>query len=267
MPIDKASYPPYHFNCRSTVEIITKDYTPPKYRASQHGQVENMTYYEWLALQDEHTQNMALGVKRAELFRSGKITQAKFKALQLDKNFKPLTLDEMAKLEPVVFGEVFEHKAKPINDESFKQRFNQLAPLLATAHKSDSMELRKKHATKESWVVATISDKVQKQLGSKTNEVFLSDDTLIKMIIHHPELDLLSLFNNVQQIIIKATAIVKQDDLNILYYAIDDVHYKVAIKSTKDKSELYMTTIFKMTEKEFYKDLARQEKKGKERIK
>ncbi|MDO4894248.1 colicin D domain-containing protein [Moraxella sp.] len=111
MPIDKANYPPYHFNCRSTVEIITKDYTPPKYRASQHGQVENMTYYEWLALQDEHTQNMALGVKRAELFRSGKITQAKFKALQLDKNFEPLTLDEMAKLEPVVFGEVFD-KAK-----------------------------------------------------------------------------------------------------------------------------------------------------------
>lgn len=107
MPIDKASYPPYHFNCRSTVEIITKDYTPPKYRASQHGQVENMTYYEWLALQDEHTQNMALGAKRAELFRSGKITQAKFKALQLDKNFEPLTLNEMAKLEPVVFGEVF----------------------------------------------------------------------------------------------------------------------------------------------------------------
>lgn len=51
---------------------------------------------------------MALGVKRAELFRSGAITQAKFKALQLDKNFEPLTLKEMAKLEPVVFGEVFD---------------------------------------------------------------------------------------------------------------------------------------------------------------
>lgn len=210
---------------------------------------------------------LALGVKRAELFRSGAITQAKFKALQLDKNFEPLTLKEMAKLEPVVFGEVFKTIAKPINDESFQQRFSQLAPLLATANKSESMELRKKHATKQNWVVANISNEVQKQLGSKTNEVFLSDDTLIKMIIHHPELDLEPLFNNIQQVITKATAIVRQDDLSVLYYSIDDVHYKVAIKSTKDKSELYMTTIFKMTEKEFYKDLARQEKKGKERIK
>lgn len=104
MPLDKASYPPYHFNCRSTFEIITKDYVPPTHRASQNGPVENMTYYEWLALQDKHTQNMALGVKRAELFRSGAITQAKFKALQLDKNFEPLTLKEMARLEPDLFG-------------------------------------------------------------------------------------------------------------------------------------------------------------------
>ncbi|UXZ04932.1 hypothetical protein [Moraxella nasicaprae] len=130
MPIDKASYPPYHFNCRSTVEIITKDYTPPKYRASQHGQVENMTYYEWLALQDEHTQNMALGVKRAELFRSGKITQAKFKALQLDKNFEPLTLNEMAKLEPVVFGEVFKKPSyQTINVGNLKPRVSEVKRL------------------------------------------------------------------------------------------------------------------------------------------
>ena len=50
---------------------------------------------------------LIFGIKHAELFRSGAITQAKFKALQLDKNFEPLTLKEMAKLEPVVFERAF----------------------------------------------------------------------------------------------------------------------------------------------------------------
>lgn len=267
MPIEQAKYPPYHFNCRSSFEIVFDGYESPKNRASEFGVTENVSYYEWLKHQTPDYQDEVLGKTRGKLFRDSGMSMEKFKSLQLDKNFEPLTLKEMAKLEPVVFGEVFKQQAKPISDESFKQRFSQLESLLSQANKSDSMALRKHHATKENWVVANISDEVQKQLGSKTNEVFLSDDTLIKMIMHHPELDLAPVFNNVQVILNTAQAIVKQDDLNLLYYAINDVHYKVAIKSTKDKSELYMTTIFKMTEKEFYKDLARQEKKGKERIK
>lgn len=58
---------------------------------------------------------MALGVKRAELFRSGAITQAKFKALQLDKNFEPLTLKEMAKIEPVVLGVINKPSYQTVN--------------------------------------------------------------------------------------------------------------------------------------------------------
>lgn len=196
---------------------------------------------------------MALGVKRAELFRSGAITQAKFKALQLDKNFEPLTLKEMAKLEPVVFREVFKTIAKPINDESFQQRFSQLAPLLVTANKSESMELRKKHATKQNWVVANISNEVQKQLGSKTNEVFLSDDTLIKMIIHHPELDLEPLFKDVQNILNNAIKVVKKDNLNVIYFTKQGKNYITTIKATKDKSELYLTTIYEANDKNFEK--------------
>ena len=36
---------------------------------------------------------------------------------------------------------------------------------------------------------------------NKTHEVWLSDDTLIKMMIHHPELDLLPVFAQVQEIL------------------------------------------------------------------
>lgn len=106
--IDEAKFPPYHFNCRSSVELITADYRTPAKRASMHGVVDgNLTYYEWLAQQDEKTQQMALGKARAKLFASGQISPKRFKQLQLDKNFEPITLDEMRRLEPELFGEVF----------------------------------------------------------------------------------------------------------------------------------------------------------------
>lgn len=266
MPTHKAKYPPYHFNCRSSFEIIYDGYESPKNRASESGVTENVGYYEWLKKQTPDYQDEVLGKARGKLFRDGGMSAEKFKSLQLDKNFTPLTLEQMRQIEPAGFDRAFK-TAMPLNDGSLQENIRRLLPKIATLSRETSMAFRKQHAIGQKWTVANIGDDIKNQLNAKTNEVWLSDDTLIKMMIHHPELDLLPLLNNVQQIIIKATAIVKQDDFNILYYATDDVHYKVAIKSTKDKSELYMTTIFKMTEKEFYKDLARQEKKGKERIK
>lgn len=266
MPTHKAKYPPYHFNCRSSFEIIYDGYESPKNRASESGVTENVSYYEWLKKQTPDYQDEVLGKAKGKLFRDGGMSAEKFKSLQLDKNFTPLTLEQMRELEPLGFDRAFK-TAMPLNDGSLQENIRRLLPKIATLSRETSMAFRKQHAIGQKWTVANIGDDIKNQLNTKTNELWLSDDTLIKMMIHHPELDLLPLLNNVQQIIIKATAIVKQDDFNILYYATDDVHYKVAIKSTKDKSELYMTTIFKMTEKEFYKDLARQEKKGKERIK
>lgn len=103
MPIDKARYPPYHFNCRSSFEIVYDGYTAPKQRASEHGVVENQTYYEWLKNQSAQYQDEVLGKTRGKLFRDGGLTVERFRALQLDKNFTPLTLDEMKQLEPKAF--------------------------------------------------------------------------------------------------------------------------------------------------------------------
>ncbi|MDO4224151.1 MAG: minor capsid protein, partial [Acinetobacter sp.] len=52
MPLDKAVYPPYHYNCRSSFEVVYDGYQRPKQRASMHGMVENQSYYEWLKGQD-----------------------------------------------------------------------------------------------------------------------------------------------------------------------------------------------------------------------
>lgn len=111
MPIDKAKYPPYHFNCRSSFEIVYDGYTPPKQRASEHGVVENQSYYEWLKRQVPEYQDEVLGKTRGKLFRDGGMSVEKFKSLQLDKNFTPLTLEQMRELEPKAFERAFPARA------------------------------------------------------------------------------------------------------------------------------------------------------------
>lgn len=107
MPIDKAVYPPYHYNCRSSFEIVYDGYTAPKQRASEHGVVENQSYYEWLKNQPAQYQDEVLGKTRAKLFRDGGMTVERFRALQLDKHFTPLTLEQMRALEPKAFEKAF----------------------------------------------------------------------------------------------------------------------------------------------------------------
>lgn len=111
MPVKSAVYPPYHFNCRSkVVPVIGDDHdTKPLKRASKDGVVRNMTYYEWLKTQSDGFQDQVLGKKRAKLFREGGLSAYQFADLQLDKNFKPLTLKQMQQLEPLLFEQVFEN--------------------------------------------------------------------------------------------------------------------------------------------------------------
>jgi len=45
----------------------------------------------------------SLGPVRGKLFRDGGLTAERFAALQLDKNFKPLALDQLKELEPLAF--------------------------------------------------------------------------------------------------------------------------------------------------------------------
>ena len=107
MPLDKARYPPYHFNCRTSFEIVYDDYTAPKQRASMDGVVKNQSYYEWLKNQPAQSQDKVLGKTRAKLFRDGGMTVERFRALQLDKHFTPLTLEQMRALEPKAFKKAF----------------------------------------------------------------------------------------------------------------------------------------------------------------
>ncbi len=100
--------PPKHINCRSTTvakvdpafDFLDEGAT----RSSNDGYVDaNLSYYDWLKTQPAEFQDHAIGPTRGLLFRNGGLSNDDFAALNLGRDFKPLTLSEMEKLEPLAF--------------------------------------------------------------------------------------------------------------------------------------------------------------------
>lgn len=102
--------PPAHVRCRSIVIPVTKsfrelglniDEPPPSNRASRNypsaakavrGEVPGtITYGRWLRSQPVDIQNEVLGKRKAQLFRSGKVSISQF----TDSSLRPLTLEQL----------------------------------------------------------------------------------------------------------------------------------------------------------------------------
>jgi len=99
-PLEKKGtpQPPIHPNCRSTLLPIVKGLEDTDdTRASETGATKAKDYFTWLKRQPKKVQFDALGKERAEIFRSKNMTAKKFKQLSYNRNFEPLTLDEMKK--------------------------------------------------------------------------------------------------------------------------------------------------------------------------
>jgi len=99
--------PPAHFNCRSTIAPVVEGDSEDQFRAalgdSGAQQVSKSTRYEtWLRRQSRAFQTEVLGVTRAKLFREGRISIGRF----VDAQGATLTLDQLRKLEPMVFEDL-----------------------------------------------------------------------------------------------------------------------------------------------------------------
>lgn len=100
--------PPVHPNCRSTtIPVLNPKFSfleKGRTRSGEEGPVgAGVTFYGWLRTQPVAKQRDVLGVTRAKLFANGGLSAERFRQLQFDKNFAPLTLAEMSKLEPEAF--------------------------------------------------------------------------------------------------------------------------------------------------------------------
>jgi SPP1 gp7 family putative phage head morphogenesis protein len=104
----KGPIPPIHPNCRSTtIPILSKEFdflSKGRTRSAEFGPVSKETsYYDWLKRQSKEDQFYVLGESRGRLFREGGMSAERFRELQFDRNFEPLTLAEMRRLEPQAF--------------------------------------------------------------------------------------------------------------------------------------------------------------------
>ena len=104
---NESSKPPAHFNCRSTIAPAVEGDSADQFRAALAGsgaqQVSKSTRFEtWLRRQSRAFQTEVLGVTRAKLFREGRISIGRF----VDAQGATLTLDQLRKLEPMVFEDL-----------------------------------------------------------------------------------------------------------------------------------------------------------------
>ncbi|MNT50583.1 hypothetical protein D3C72_1875090 [compost metagenome] len=88
--LERFPWPPRHINCRSTSMPVVKGM--PK--------VEAPSYADWLKRQKDEVQNDILGVRRAQLFRSGKLTLDRFS----DNAGRVLTLEQLKARDGAAFA-------------------------------------------------------------------------------------------------------------------------------------------------------------------
>ncbi len=114
--IDDGPRPPIHINCRSTTvaklndEFAYLEEGAERSARDASGKVYSAdakeTYYSWLKKQPANFQNNAIGMERANLLRNGGLTAERFSEINLGRNFEPLTLAQMEKLEPTAFDRI-----------------------------------------------------------------------------------------------------------------------------------------------------------------
>jgi SPP1 gp7 family putative phage head morphogenesis protein len=107
--VGEGPVPPLHYSCRSTTVPVLDEsldfLDDGATRASATGPVDaDLTYYDWLKRQPSGFQDKAIGPTRGKLLRDGGLSADKFAKLNLNRNFEPLTLAEMERINPIAFS-------------------------------------------------------------------------------------------------------------------------------------------------------------------
>lgn len=109
--INNGPLPPIHYGCRSVIvanvdgvrDTVDADRTARGASGRTSRVDADLTYYEWLRRQPATFQDDAIGPVRGKLFREGGLSAEEFRRLSLNRNFEPLTLDEMRSRRPRAF--------------------------------------------------------------------------------------------------------------------------------------------------------------------
>lgn len=127
--------PPIHINCRSTINFVLDPslgldaLDKGATRSALGGEVSaKQTYYDWLKKQPKGFQEQAIGVQRTKWLTDGKLTAKQFAALNLDKNFNPLTLAEMKAKRSSIISNKYGTTAKKTAAKTTVRKSAQIKP-------------------------------------------------------------------------------------------------------------------------------------------
>ncbi len=265
----KGPRPPIHINCRSTtVAALDSRFDSLKIgrkRASKDGPVDgNITYYEWLKGESPEFQDDVLGPTLGEVFRHGGLSAQRFAELNLDRNFRPITIREMREKEPQIFATADRGvKAEPVTASSFKRVHRLLEKQVPEHSDLGTLELRNRLAKGYKWEVATLSKETQKLFGAKTNKVWVSDDTLVKQIRNRKGQPItLESYQLVDGIISHSDDVVILNEKNVSFLKRDNGKwYQVIAKTTADKKEIYVVSLNKVRDSDYLRIVRRGKKK------
>jgi SPP1 gp7 family putative phage head morphogenesis protein len=109
-PLGQGPLPPLHYRCRSTSVAKLDDAFDALEEGAERmardpetgksGLVDNkLSYYDWLKRQDLLYVQSVLGKDRAALLLKGGLSAERFAALQLDRQFQPMSLAKIARLD------------------------------------------------------------------------------------------------------------------------------------------------------------------------
>lgn len=90
--------------------------------------------------------------------------------------------------------------------------------------------------------IAALDDELVAALGAKSRTVRLSRATVEKQLDHHPEIPE-DLYWQVQGLIDSADLVVQDKETALVFISSGDEDYYFAIKTTKDREELYLTSL------------------------
>lgn len=147
-----------------------------------------------------------------------------------------------------------------VRDASFQAAFGFLQKEIAnlkTQPYSD-WDIRQQLAKQQKWRAAALSVQQQDWLQTDAEYVLISDDTLIKQILHHGNQPVyFQHYLNLQDFLDNALAVVRsrQHKGSVVFFRQKEKLMKAVLKTTRDGKEVYLSSLYVSDEKSLRREL------------
>ncbi|MBS9777622.1 MAG: hypothetical protein KGV50_02555 [Gammaproteobacteria bacterium] len=149
-----------------------------------------------------------------------------------------------------------ESEINSVQSLHFQKGYEVLEKIIEQNPTASVKELQAKYKCGLVWQAATLNKDLQKTLNVNIEQVWISEQTLIKQIKHRQGQPIgVSDYQLIDNIINHADEFVIENDLNAVFFRKYEKWYKVAMKTTRDMSELYVTSFHIIDEDHMRKKL------------